>query len=251
MSSTGKMLRMGNLTKKDGKTFIVPFDHGMWGVTLGMEDITESVTKVMRGGADGVLLNIGAARKVANIIKGKMGLVLSIPYDPKYVVLAAKLGASAVKTTYFGPVPLSEQKYNEISAIGQACEEWGVPFMAEVVPTDEKGKVLYDVNLVKMAARIGCELGGDIVKTAYAGTTAEYKEIVRACHAPIVVMGGAKMDSPLDVLNMVRSSMDAGAIGGTIGRNVWQYKDPEKMTKAIVSIIHGNMSVEEASKLLL
>ncbi|MHA1834868.1 MAG: class I fructose-bisphosphate aldolase [Candidatus Baldrarchaeia archaeon] len=250
MESVGKFLRLSRLLRSDGRALVVAMDHGMMGTTKGIEDIVDVVEKVVEGGADGLLVNINAAKKIIKHFGKRISIVLTIPFDPKYVELAAKLGVDAVKTTYFGPVPLSEEKYNQFSSIGSACEEWSVPWMAEVVPVDSEGKTIYDVEVVKKAARIGSELGGDIVKTAYAGTVEEYKQVVKASLAPIVVMGGPKMESVADLLNMVKNSVEAGAIGGAIGRNVWQYKDPAKMTEALSKIIHENITVEEALKIL-
>ena len=250
LTETGKILRIGNIVRSDGKTLVIAIDHGMGGMTQGIEDMENVVKKVIEGGADAVLLNLGIAKKIAKVISGKTGLVLSIPYNPSYVKLAAKLGADSIKTTYFGPVPLSEERMKQISEISLAAEEWGMPCMIEVVPLDSQGKTIYDVSIIKQASRIGAELGGDIIKTAYAGTTQEYKEVVQSCPVPIVVMGGPKMESALDLLKMVKNSIDSGAIGGAIGRNIWQYRDPTKITRAAISIIHQNATLEEALKIL-
>ena len=250
MRKVGKVLRLGRILKDDGKTLIVAMDHGMGGITEGIEDIVNVVRKMVEGGADAVMVNLGAVKRIAENFSGKISIVLTIPFDPKYVELAAKLGVDAVKTTYFGPVPLTEEKYLQFSAIGRACEELGIPWMAEVVPVDAQGKTIYDVKVIKKAARIGSELGGDLVKTAYAGTVEEYKDVVKSCLAPIVIMGGPKMENDKDVLQMVKNSIDAGAIGGAIGRNIWQHKNPAKMAKAISKIIHENITVEEAIKIL-
>ena len=241
---------MGNITRKDGRTLVIAMDHGGGGTTLGIEDIEDVVEKVIEGGADSILANLGFARRIAKTIRGRIGLVLSIPYDPAYVKLAAQIGADMVKTTYFGPVPLSEERMKQIAEITLASEEWGMPSMVEVVPLDNKGKTIYDLSAIKQAARIGSELGGDVIKTAYVGSPNEYREVTRTCLTPIVVMGGPKMDSASDLLKMVKDSIDAGAIGGAIGRNMWQYKDPEKITKAAISIIHEKASLEEALKVL-
>lgn len=250
MKRIGKNLRLSRFLRKDGRTLVVAMDHGMGGMTEGIEDIVDTVQRMYEGGADAVMVNFGAVKKIVNKFSDKIGIILTIPFDPKYVEFAVKLGVDGVKTTYFGSIPLSEEKYNQFSSIGKACEEWEMPWMAEVVPVDSQGKTIYDVNIVKKAARIGSELGGDLVKTAYAGTVEEYKFVVKACFAPIVVMGGPKMENEKDVLQMIKNSIDAGAIGGAIGRNIWQHKNPTKMAKAITGIIHENMSVEEALKIL-
>jgi DhnA family fructose-bisphosphate aldolase class Ia len=250
MKAVGKVLRLGRILRDDGRTLVVAMDHGMGGTTGGIEDIVDVVRKMIEGGADAVMVNLGAVRRIAEKFAGKISIVLTIPFDPKYVELAAKLGVDAVKTTYFGAVPLSEEKYNQFSSIARACEDWEMPWMAEVVPVDGERKIIYDVEMVKKAARIGSELGGDLVKTAYTGTVEEYNKIVRSCLTPIVVMGGPKMENIKDVLQMVKNSVEAGAAGGAIGRNIWQHTSPEKMAKAISSIIHENISVEKALKML-
>ncbi|MEM4290337.1 MAG: fructose-bisphosphate aldolase [Nitrososphaerota archaeon] len=246
----GKNIRFKNMLGEDGRTLIVAIDHGINGTSEGIEDIVNVVQKVYEGGADAVMVNFGAVKKIVNKFGGKIRIIMTIPFDPKFVILAAKWGVDGVKTTYFGPIPLSEEMYVRFSSIFAACEEWEMPWIAEVVPTDSERKTVYDVNVIKMAARIGSELGGDIIKTAYAGTVEEFRGVVSSCLSPIVIMGGPKMESERDVLQMIKNSVEAGAIGGAIGRNIWQHKDPTKITRAIMGIIHENMDVDDALKLL-
>ena len=40
--------------------------------------------------------------------------------------------------------------------------------------------------------------------------------------------------------------MDAGGAGVSIGRNVFQHKDPKKMVKAISAIVNDESNVEDA-----
>ena len=249
--TVGKLLRMGRITRSDGRTLIIALDHGSAGITEGIEDIADVVGKVIEGGADAILVNFGIATKVANIIRGRASLVLGIPYDPRYVKMAVKIGADAIKTTYFGPVPLSEERTRQIAEVSLHCQEWGMPFMVEVVPTDDQGQVVYDVKKVMQAARIGSELGGDLIKTLYVEPPSEYRKVVAACGAPIVVLGGPKLGSTNDILKMVEESLEAGAIGGTIGRNIFQQGDPRGITASIVRIIHGSTQRKSSEDVLI
>ena len=63
-------------------------------------------------------------------------------------------------------------------------------------------------------------------------------------------MGGSKRGTEVDFLREIRVAMDAGAAGGTIGRNIFECDDPEAMTAAIVAIIHHDASVDEAEAIL-
>ena len=257
INNPGKILRFGNLIKNDGKTLIVTMDHGIVGITEGIKDISEIMDKVIKGGADAVLLNFGVAKKFADVISGRAGLVIGIPFDPNYVRLAVKIGADAIKTSYFGEIPrdgfgtLSEGVVDKMAKISLEAEEWGIPYINELVPTETPGptgKIIYDVERIRRAARIGAEVGGDIVKIPYVGPVSKYIDVVRSCPVPVVVLGGPAMNSPIDVLKMMKESMEAGAIGAAIGRNVWQHENPEKMTRALARIVHENASVEDAYK---
>ena len=65
----------------------------------------------------------------------------------------------------------------------------------------------YDVENVKHAARVGAELGADIVKVPYTGSIDTFKEVVHGCPVPVVIAGGEKMDSDEDIFNMVDGAL--------------------------------------------
>lgn len=249
-SKIDKIGRLRNIFSKDDKALIVAMDHGMIGNISGLEDIVKIAEKMMIGGADALLVTPAAGKYLVRKLGKKIPLVLSIPYDEKYVEYAVKLDADAVKTTYFGSVPLNWENMHMIWKVSLAAEEWGIPYIVEIVPCDEKGKIIYDVEKIKQAARIGAELGGDIVKTAYVGPPSRYQEVVKASFIPITVMGGPKMESVKEVLVMLKEAVEAGASGGTIGRNIWQHENPEKVVKALTCILHEGKDVEEALKMI-
>ena len=83
------------------------------------------------------------------------------------------------------------------------------------------------------------ELGTDIVKTWYTGSTAEFAKVVEGTPAIVVAAGGAPATSPLDVLKQAASVVEAGAHGMTAGRNIWGAEDPGKMVAALKAVIHG------------
>lgn len=245
----GKAMRLSRFMK-DGRTLVVATDHGLFGMGDGLEKIVEIIEKVVKGGADAVMVNLGVAKRIVSKIGGEASLILSIPFDPKYVELAAKIGADGVKTTYFGEVPVPEEKINQFAKIAEECEVWQMPYIAEVVPVDEERKTVYKFEHVMKAARFGSEVGGDIVKTAYVGPVESYRKIVEACLSPIVVMGGEKMEKPTDILRVVKDAVEAGAAGGAIGRNIWQFENPGKMAEALSRIIHEEISLEKAERIV-
>ncbi|RLC27104.1 MAG: hypothetical protein DRH56_03525, partial [Deltaproteobacteria bacterium] len=94
------------------------------------------------------------------------------------------------------------------------------------------------------------ELGADVVKVSYTGDPDSFCKVVEGCHVPVIIAGGPKMESDRAVLEMVKGAMEAGASGTSIGRNVFQHKDPGAMVAALSMIVHSNAGVEEALDLL-
>jgi DhnA family fructose-bisphosphate aldolase class Ia len=103
-----------------------------------------------------------------------------------------------------------------------------------------------DVAFVKHVSRIGAELGADIVKTNYTGSIESFREVVQGCPVPVVIAGGPKVNTEEDVLRMVLGSIRAGGVGVSLGRNIFQHKNPEAMAKAVGAIVHKGATVEEA-----
>lgn len=122
--------------------------------------------------------------------------------------------------------------------------------MAMVYPRGPKIKDSYDVKVIKHCARLGAELGADVVKVSYTGSPETFKEVVEGCPVPVVIAGGPKMDSDEAVLEMVKGAIDAGGAGVSIGRNAFQHKNPRNIVRAIAGIVHNGASMEEAKKYL-
>lgn len=68
-------------------------------------------------------------------------------------------------------------------------------------------------DVVAHCARVGVELGADIVKVPYTGDMESFSDVVSACCVPVVIAGGERMDSTRDVLQMVHDAIKAGGAG--------------------------------------
>ena len=104
------------------------------------------------------------------------------------------------------------------------------------------------LNVVAHAARIGAELGADIIKTNYTGNIDTFKAVVESCPVPVVIAGGPKCKTQQEILQTTYDSMKAGAAGLSIGRNVFQHENPTLIVKALSAIVHKNATVEQALK---
>jgi len=139
---------------------------------------------------------------------------------------------------------------NDFGKVSYEARTWGMPLLAMMYPRGEKIKDEYDVEVVKHVARVGSEMGADIVKVSYTGSPESFRKVTEGCNVPVVIAGGAKMDSDRDILEMVRGSIEAGGSGVSIGRNVFQHKDPKRMVQAISSIVHDGGSVDDGLRIL-
>ena len=132
-----------------------------------------------------------------------------------------------------------------LSEIALSCREWNVPLLAEMLPAPEIQNK-YDLEYIRVAARVGAELGADMIKTYYTGSIETFRKVVEGCPVPIVIAGGPRMDNERKVLEMVEGAIKAGAVGVAFGRNIWQHKNPSGMIRAIGRIVYENATVDEA-----
>ena len=108
----------------------------------------------------------------------------------------------------------------------------------------------YAKDVVAHCARVGVELGADIVKVPYTGDVDSFSEVVAACCVPVVIAGGERMDSTRQILQMVQDSLDAGGAGISVGRNVFQHPNRVALVKALRAIVHENVSVDQAMEIV-
>ncbi|CAD7782073.1 3-hydroxy-5-phosphonooxypentane-2,4-dione thiolase [Candidatus Methanoperedenaceae archaeon GB37] len=103
-------------------------------------------------------------------------------------------------------------------------------------------------DTIAHCARLGAELGADVVKVSYTGSEETFRKVVEGCPVPVVIAGGPKMNSDREVIEMVKGAIEAGGAGVSIGRNAFQHANPTKIVRAIAQVVHKNVSVEEALK---
>ncbi len=264
MSEIGKQIRLERIVnRKTRKTIIVPMDHGVSvGPIKGLIDMPEAVNKVADGGANAVLIHKGVIRTGHRGYGLDIGLIIhlsgstSFGPDPNNKVLvtnveeAIKLGADAVSVHINVGAEEEAEMLRKLGKISKDCSVWGMPLLAMMYPRGKKIKSEHDGEAVKLAARVGAELGADLVKTNYTGDIDSFKEVTRGCPVPVVIAGGPKMNTPGDVLQMVHEALEAGAAGTSIGRNIFQHENPSAMCSAIAAIVHEKATVEEAKKKL-
>lgn len=264
MTFVGKAIRMERIINRNtGRTVIVPMDHGISvGPIPGLINMKVAIQKVSEGGANAIVIHKGLVKAGHRGQGNDIGLIihlsastnLSIYPNAKTLVCtveeAIKLGADALSIHVNLGNGQEKEMLADFGRVSNEARNWGMPLLAMMYPRGEKIKNEYDVKVIKHVARVGCEMGADIIKVSYTGSAESFREVVEGCSCPVVIAGGPKMDSDREILEMVKGSIEAGGAGVSIGRNVFQHRDPTRMIQAISGIVHENMTVEQGLELL-
>jgi predicted phospho-2-dehydro-3-deoxyheptonate aldolase len=260
----GKTIRTERiLNRETGRTVIVPMDHGLTiGPVPGLEDLSATIDKIVSGGASAILMHKGMVEHGHRGGGEDVGLVVhmsastTLSTQPNFKVQscevkeAIKLGADAVSIHVNLGAEQESEMLSKFGAVAQDCQEWGLPLVAMMYTRGPKIDDPYDSKIVAHAARVGAELGADVVKCNYTGDPASFEDVVEGCPVPVVIAGGEKTESRREVLSMVDDSVEAGGCGISIGRNVFQAERPEKMVEALSKIVHDRISLDEAEAIL-
>src|SRR5919107_3481452 len=251
----GKDIRLNRILNK-GKMLCIPMDHGISsGPLKGIKDITNFIYDVEYSGLTCIVVNKGIIKVLSRPINigciAHMSASTSLGPDPNKKILmgtvkeAIRLGADAVSLHINIGSKEEPMMLYSLGLVADECNEWSVPLIAMMYPRGENIKNPLDLSVISHATRIGAEAGADIVKTVYTGDIDSFKDIVKSCPVPIVIAGGPKSKTNSDVLEMCYGAIQAGAIGVTFGRNIFQHSNPKKIINALYEIIIGNRNYDE------
>ena len=94
----------------------------------------------------------------------------------------------------------------QLGLTADQCHRWGIPLLAMMYPR-VKIKDPHDPEVVAHVARIGAECGADILKTLYTGDIDSFSKVVKSTPVPIVIAGGPKAKTDLDILQMTEDAI--------------------------------------------
>lgn len=249
-----------NRILESGRAVIVPMDHGVSeGPIEGLARVDRTVALVEKGGASAVILHKGLVKalkappRCGLIVHLSAGTRMAEDTNRKVLVAsvaqAVRLGADAVSVhVNIGGCGAESDMLSDLGAIADECDATGMPLLAMAYP---RGKnAAGTAGEVAHVARIAGELGADIVKCPYTGDVKSMRRVTEGCPAPVVIAGGPKCENDDEVLQMVEDALDAGAIGISLGRNIFQHARPDLMTAALRAVIVDGVSARQASSIL-
>jgi DhnA family fructose-bisphosphate aldolase class Ia len=256
-ASLGLVRRVGRLfDPATWRSVIVALDHGAAGVPDGFARPEQLLETIVAAAPDGVILNPGLARRCPRLFERRDAPALVLSLDqilherPRWqgpavahwpqltVEEALRLGADAVKLILIIGRPDARELAADLAYVArtaEACRRWDLPLMVEPylwgadVPADPVERARLNAD----GARIAVEHGADLLKLEVGGEPGIFGQTVQASPVPVFVLGGPKRPTQRETLADVVAAAAAGAVGLTIGRNVWQHADPQGMVRAL------------------
>jgi fructose-bisphosphate aldolase/2-amino-3,7-dideoxy-D-threo-hept-6-ulosonate synthase len=262
---TGKAIRLKRVIDPAGVSVICALDHGMTSPTFlePLADITTRTREAVDGGANVIMMSKGMIRvaEPAFAPTTSLALLLSASANPDgdrpeivqiaEVEEALVLGADAVVLFTALGGDTEPGMIDILAGVGRECAALGMPFIAEAefpttYATVEELKQQYGFEYLRRNVRLCAELGADIVKTNWPGDQDSFARCVEAANGiPVVLAGGSRLEDD-ELLGRMEQAMAAGAIGCSVGRNIFMHADPEAITRALSRVIREGWSADKA-----
>lgn len=259
----GKRIRLNRIfAHPSGRLCSVAVDHFIGYGRLqdrgGLANLPEALARVVAGEPGAVTMQKGTAINAWAPYAGRIPLILQAGCftaddrviecvtDPEECV---RLGADAIAVAIgiFGP---NEGRFLKmLSDSVAAAAKYDLPVIAHIYPRDFRGpvpKIVFEPESILWAARVGLELGVDVIKVGYTGDVASFRQVVESSPVPVVAAGGPKCPNLRTALRMMAGVVESGARGATIGRNVWGVTRTAEAIRAFKAVILEGRDVEAA-----
>jgi putative autoinducer-2 (AI-2) aldolase len=246
--------RLSRLIKPDGHCQFLPIDHGYFqGPTRCLERPGDTVRDLLPY-ADGLFVTRGILRSCIDphvntpIILRVSGGTSVIGEDLSDEIITTcveemiRLNVAAVGLSIFVGTDYERQTLESLALLVNECEDYGIPVMAVTAVGKELEK--RTARYLALSCRIAAELGAKIVKTYYCPE--DFEKVTNGCPVPVVMAGGPKCETELEVFDFVYDGIKKGAIGINLGRNVWQNPHPVAMMRALNAVVHDEATPKQA-----
>lgn len=250
----GMKNRLSRLIRPDGHCQFLPIDHGYFqGPTRCLERPGDTVRDLLPY-ADGLFVTRGVLRTCIGphvntpIILRVSGGTSVIGEDLSDEIITTsveemiRLNVAAVGLSIFVGTDYEKQTLESLALLVNECEGYGIPVMAVTAVGKELEK--RTARYLALSCRIAAELGAKIVKTYYCPE--DFEKVTNGCPVPVVMAGGPKCETELEVFDFVYDGMQKGAIGVNLGRNVWQNPHPVPMMRALNAVVHDEATPKQA-----
>ena len=244
-----------NLEKisKNGKFLFLAYDQGF---EIGPTEFNEKnvdpeyIFKIADNGYFGAVIvqkglaekyYMGQNRKAPLIVKlnGRDKIYDGEPISHQLCSVdeAVKLGATAVGYTIYLGSELEPEMLKEFGRIQEEAHAVGLPVIGWMYPRGKYVKDPLDNDVTAYAARVGLELGADLLKVHYTHQPDKFHWVVSSAGKAKVLSSGGAHQSDEYLLQEAREVMAAGAAGMAVGRGVWESEKPDEISRKLYEIV--------------
>ena len=265
-SDSGKQRRLARLfERRDGRTVILAIDDGLIaGPSPWLSDLSRFFSNIASSPPDGVLLFTGVLSRHCSTLAASAAIVNLTASTTRSqhtrkvlcteMETAVAAGADLVAVHVNVTSRYEGEMFRTLSMTVREAEAFGVPVFAIMYPRREgnghdddyqelkKGDPENYSRLIAHAARIGMELGADVIKTQYTGSPETFERVVEATRPVPVVISGGPLCSESEALAAAEGAIGVGARGVSFGRNVFQRDNPSDMLRLLHSAIHDGVA---------
>jgi len=265
MMQLGKSMRLKRVIDPAGVSVICALDHGMTAPTFlePLSDIQQRTREAVTGGANVIMMSKGMIRYAVDAFSHTTSLALLLsasanPGEARPAVIqiaqveeASRLGADAVVLFTALGGENEAAMIRILSDVGRESALLGVPLIAEADFTTTYASVeelseRYGFEYLRRSVRLCAELGADIVKTNWPGDENAFGKLVEAVNGvPVVLAGGSRVEDA-ELLRRMECAMQAGAIGCSVGRNIFMHRSPQAITRALSRVIRDRWPARKA-----
>jgi putative autoinducer-2 (AI-2) aldolase len=248
----GMKNRLGRIfNPASGKTVMLAIDHGYFqGPTTGLERIDLNILP-LEPYADTLMLTRGILRSIIPPetqkpivlrVSGGTSILKELSNEDLAVDIedAIRLNASAMAVQVFIGGEHERESIINMTKMVDRGTRYGIPTLAVTAVGKD---MVRDAKYFRLAARICAELGAHYIKTYY--VSEGFETVTSSCPVPIVIAGGKKLPE-LDALKMAYRSIQEGAAGVDMGRNIFQSDSPIAMIQAVRAVVHNSETPERA-----
>lgn len=270
ISYLGKQKRLSQMFIND-RTLIAPIDDSLlFGPFVALQDMESTINAIIEYKPNAMLgfkgaysqynfrnipfiLNITASTTMGNHVQKTL---ISSPKE------ALIMGANCVAFHINYTSIYENEMINLFSRTVSEADVYGMPVCAIAYPrtqTKEGADYNYEdlkkkdldsyTRLICHVVRSSVELGADIVKTQFTGTTESFKKVIDSAMGIPVVIAGGPLVSVKESYLMAKQAIEAGAAGISYGRNIFNATNIPAYITGIKTIIFENETTENALKI--
>ena len=248
---------------------IVPVDDSLiFGPSSGLEDVVAKIDKILEDPPDALLAFPGVFVRrpfIHTCTAGILNVTASTARSTHTrkvkvgdVHQAAQLALDAVAVHVNVTSKYESEMLATFGTIARECESYGMPLVGIMYPRtetatgDDNHEQLRDTDrkrytdLVAHSARVGVDLGADLIKTYYTGDPESFTRVVESCQPVPIVVAGGPLRHPESVLQTTSDVMRAGGAGISFGRNIFGHDSPRALIAALKAVVHHGVEPTEA-----